>query len=331
MLDAFTSAMYNEPWGRIWYARALIEVSAEKELKKEVIMVVPLVNGEGHIKETMFVDYEWTPPRCMDCQVFGHVASECPKRVVEPAEEVQEVQPDGFTTVKNRKKKGKKVDVDKNRHIVGLKLNKPGPKYAWNVKSNSAASKDTTKKDDASQDSESEVKELESGFDTKTDNHNGESTPSDEVVSDNHLSICAILESHVDISALSTVCSKVFRIWDWTSNASLCNKGCRNNPIERRLLLAELGLHKNMVQGAPWILMGDFNVALNMEDSFPDLHISRGFTTSPSRVLSLICIINSSILDYSSIFDWQNNHDGNSSRRIVANFEDPNDLLPYYL
>ncbi|GJW07401.1 putative reverse transcriptase domain-containing protein, partial [Tanacetum coccineum] len=66
-------------------------------------------------------------------------------------------------------------------------------------------------------------------------------------------------------------------------------------------------------------------------ETFQEVERCAGFTTSPSRVLSLICIINSSILDYSSIFDWQNNHDGNSSRRIVANFEDPNDLLPYYL
>ncbi|GJU28485.1 aspartic peptidase [Tanacetum coccineum] len=261
------SAMCNEPWGRIGYARALIEVSAEKELKKE------------------------TPPRCMDCQVFRHVASECPKRVIEPVEEVQEVQPDGFTTVKNMKKKGKKVDVDKNHHIVGLKLNKPGPKYAWNVKSNSSASKDTTKKMmlirlslriilvhykmkiifypkdgegtsskqndltiQASQDSESEVEELESGFDTKTDNHKGQTLPQMRVT-------CGYF-------CLIHCMPKVFRIWDWTSNASLCNKGCRNNPIKRRLLWAELGLHKNVVQGAPWILMGDFNVALNMEDNF---------------------------------------------------------------
>ncbi|GJY01145.1 hypothetical protein Tco_0359297 [Tanacetum coccineum] len=34
MLDAFTSAMCTEPWGRIGYARALIEVAADIELKK---------------------------------------------------------------------------------------------------------------------------------------------------------------------------------------------------------------------------------------------------------------------------------------------------------
>ncbi|GKC02807.1 ribonuclease H-like domain-containing protein [Tanacetum coccineum] len=39
----------------------------------------------------------------------------------------------------------------------------------------------------------------------------------------------------------------------------------RNLPSERRLLWVELGMHKNVVRGYPWILMGDFNVALNLE------------------------------------------------------------------
>ncbi|GJZ49360.1 protein LAZ1 [Tanacetum coccineum] len=37
---------------------------------------------------------------------------------------------------------------------------------------------------------------------------------------------------------------------------------------ERRLLWAELGLHKLMVRGYPWTLLGDFNVALNFKDTF---------------------------------------------------------------
>ncbi|GJR97603.1 putative reverse transcriptase domain-containing protein [Tanacetum coccineum] len=41
MLDAFTSSMCVESWGRISFARALIEISASSVLKKEVIMAVP--------------------------------------------------------------------------------------------------------------------------------------------------------------------------------------------------------------------------------------------------------------------------------------------------
>ncbi|GKC04142.1 mitochondrial outer membrane protein porin 2-like protein [Tanacetum coccineum] len=36
MLDAFTSYMCNDPWGRISYARALVEINAGTDLKTEV-------------------------------------------------------------------------------------------------------------------------------------------------------------------------------------------------------------------------------------------------------------------------------------------------------
>nr|GEZ45073.1 hypothetical protein [Tanacetum cinerariifolium] len=49
MLDTFTSSMCKEPWGRIGFARALIEVTAEKELKQEVKMVVPIIRERRHL------------------------------------------------------------------------------------------------------------------------------------------------------------------------------------------------------------------------------------------------------------------------------------------
>ncbi|GJU34349.1 aspartic peptidase [Tanacetum coccineum] len=45
--------------------------------------------------------------------------------------------------------------------------------------------------------------------------------------------------------------------------------GTRGNLVtERRLLWVELGLHKQVVRGYPWILLRDFNVALNPEDNY---------------------------------------------------------------
>ncbi|GKE83113.1 trichome birefringence-like protein 3, partial [Tanacetum coccineum] len=89
-----------------------------------------------------------------------------------------------------------------------------------------------------------------------------------QAINENQLSVCAILKSHVDLSSLFKVYSKVFRYWEWTSNASLCSSGCRNAQSKRRLLWAELGLHKFAICGLPWVLMGDFKVALNMEDIY---------------------------------------------------------------
>ncbi|GJR10894.1 RNA-directed DNA polymerase, eukaryota, reverse transcriptase zinc-binding domain protein [Tanacetum coccineum] len=47
------------------------------------------------------------------------------------------------------------------------------------------------------------------------------------VISENKLSVCAILESHVRDSNLVKMCTSVFKHWDWTSNGNLCNKGTR--------------------------------------------------------------------------------------------------------
>nr|GEU28975.1 hypothetical protein [Tanacetum cinerariifolium] len=49
MLDAFTSEMCVDPWGRLGFARMLIEVSADKELKKECLKHVtqPATTTEG--------------------------------------------------------------------------------------------------------------------------------------------------------------------------------------------------------------------------------------------------------------------------------------------
>ncbi|GJU92885.1 zinc knuckle CX2CX4HX4C containing protein [Tanacetum coccineum] len=35
-------------------------------------------------KETIRVEYEWRPPRCDTCNIFGHFLDYCPKKVVSP-------------------------------------------------------------------------------------------------------------------------------------------------------------------------------------------------------------------------------------------------------
>lgn len=48
-----------------------------------------------------------------------------------------------------------------------------------------------------------------------------------QVINENKLCICAILESHVHISNLERICSRVFRRWSWTSNSSRSAIGSR--------------------------------------------------------------------------------------------------------
>ncbi|GJR50401.1 zinc knuckle CX2CX4HX4C containing protein [Tanacetum coccineum] len=53
MLDSYTSSMCNDLWGRSSFAWCLIE-------------------------------YEWRPPRCDVCKIFGHLHDHCPKKEASP-------------------------------------------------------------------------------------------------------------------------------------------------------------------------------------------------------------------------------------------------------
>ncbi|GJY27406.1 reverse transcriptase domain-containing protein [Tanacetum coccineum] len=59
----------------------------------------------------------------------------------------------------------------------------------------------------------------------KLNNVKGASTPNEEIIPENNLCLCAILESHVANSNLQGLCSKVFKFWHWTSNMLSCVKG----------------------------------------------------------------------------------------------------------
>ncbi|GJU43577.1 hypothetical protein Tco_1200843 [Tanacetum coccineum] len=269
MLDAFTSSMCEDPWGRLRFARALIEVSADKALKKEVVMAISEEDGTGHTKETIRLEYEWKPPICIDYHVFVHSNEQCPKRVKEPVIETANVDKDGLTSVSKKKKKGRTVEK-------------------WQPNSSKQP-----KQAHASTKNQFDVLEVQNDDTLEMGKASGEKKDKSEVhqvVNENHLSVCAILESHVKISGLANVCSKVFRSWDWTSNANFCPKG--NVASVRRHLWTKLDIHKHVVQNSPWVLMGDFNVAFNMED------VSSGSSMMNSAMSDFKdCVANIEVLD----------------------------------
>ncbi|GKD80429.1 hypothetical protein Tco_1347268 [Tanacetum coccineum] len=280
MLDAFTSEMCANPWGRLGFARDLIEVSADNELKKEVIMAVP--NDDA--------------PKTKD------------------AKEVEENN-DGFTTIHRKKEcesnsqKSDKVASDmEDINLVKLKINFDALRdqddllRESNVGETSGTTNDKPVNPDPDLESyESEIEELIMEPDNRGLNRAPKQYEVRQVVNENQLSVCAILESHVDISALSKACSKVFHSWDWTSNAGLCDKGYRiiigwnTDVVNLRMLWNDLGVYKNVVYGFPWVLMGDFNAALNMEDYY-----SRSSTMSSEMIGFKDCVANIEVMDINS-------------------------------
>ncbi|GJU66176.1 trichome birefringence-like protein 3 [Tanacetum coccineum] len=268
---------------------------------------VPNINDEvvSHTLEKIKVEYEWKPPHCLECHVFGHAADQCPKHVHEKPKPTVETSDDGFTTVVNKRSRGKGV-ANPQRTNKGsfsrVRVNNPNQNFVYQPVKKAQKPSD---KEGNNEENNNGVKlktlfeklnEITSVVDPSGDdceaatigdtnkkiiliwmilttsvaawNIRGlKSVPKQsevrQVVNENQLSVCAILESRVDLSSLSNVCSRVFKTWDWTSNANLCTKGCRNLPSERRQLWSDLVMHKYVVRGFPWVLIGDFNVALN--------------------------------------------------------------------
>ncbi|GJW71741.1 putative RNA-directed DNA polymerase [Tanacetum coccineum] len=60
---------------------ALIEIRADEELKYTIVVAMPQLVREGFYTCTNRVEYEWKPPRCACCKIFGHVQDECPKKI----------------------------------------------------------------------------------------------------------------------------------------------------------------------------------------------------------------------------------------------------------
>ncbi|GJR93137.1 putative reverse transcriptase domain-containing protein [Tanacetum coccineum] len=64
MLDSYTSDMFMQSWGRSSYARVMIELRADLELKDNIVVAMPKITMEGHYTCNVRVEYEWKPPMC---------------------------------------------------------------------------------------------------------------------------------------------------------------------------------------------------------------------------------------------------------------------------
>ncbi|XP_021979570.1 uncharacterized protein LOC110875674 [Helianthus annuus] len=297
LLDSYTTSMCMDMWGCSSYARALIEVSADKELREEITLAIPEPDGEGFVKVTMHVEYEWYPHRCSKCCVFGHSDDLCPKQpkksfyvkgvdqknkqsvqVNRLDKKYPEIDGDGYQGVKSKKvarKTGFQVNKQKQkfeyRPVVskpkgemnrGSTLNTIETSNPFDVLDDADMGGMDDKKepeDDQHESDNEDVVEISNEMDdfilkdSKKPNEKkgqalllqrflmvslaswnirGLNRPLKQkevrqIVKDSNLSLCAILESHVDVDKLGGVCKSVFRSWDWTSNGTCCDKGTR--------------------------------------------------------------------------------------------------------
>ncbi|GJU84168.1 hypothetical protein Tco_1291714 [Tanacetum coccineum] len=99
-------------------------------------MVVPNDDETDYIREVISVEYEWKPPRCVDCKIFCHSSARCPKIIRETVTFVStDTNSNGFTLVQRKKIKDKKADLQsRSRQSDNILLNKPKPNLYWQKK-----------------------------------------------------------------------------------------------------------------------------------------------------------------------------------------------------
>ncbi|XP_021996266.1 uncharacterized protein LOC110893467 [Helianthus annuus] len=131
MLDSYTATMCAESWGRSSFARALIEVKAECELKKEVTIAIPNMDGNGHSKVPIRVEYDWEPLRCATCCVFGHNDSACPKNLKHEPSKEKPFKSEEFKEVPVKSSKGNNQGIlikNQKQKFIYRPVNKNKPK-----------------------------------------------------------------------------------------------------------------------------------------------------------------------------------------------------------
>ncbi|GKE44933.1 RNA-directed DNA polymerase, eukaryota, reverse transcriptase zinc-binding domain protein [Tanacetum coccineum] len=103
-----------------------------------------------------------------------------------------------------------------------------------------------------------------------------------QVIYDNNLCLCVILESHVANSNLQVMCSKFCKHWHWTSNGLSCVKGSMIilgwNPNIVKVVGISYDAHvcirvctlkmirRNYFAPLYMLITGDFNVSLSVDD-----------------------------------------------------------------
>nr|GEW18071.1 hypothetical protein [Tanacetum cinerariifolium] len=72
-----------------------------------IVVAMPKITKEGHYTCYFYVEYEWKPPRCSSCKVFGHIHKECLTNIgFKPYKEYRHVLKKSTASSSGNKKKG---------------------------------------------------------------------------------------------------------------------------------------------------------------------------------------------------------------------------------
>lgn len=77
IMDEVTTNVCKTGTGRLGFARVLIEINAEKQLKDVIEVAYRKKDASISMTKYVQVEYDWKPTRCSHCCVFGHDNVNC--------------------------------------------------------------------------------------------------------------------------------------------------------------------------------------------------------------------------------------------------------------
>nr|GEZ77932.1 hypothetical protein [Tanacetum cinerariifolium] len=86
--------------------------------------------GEGHYTWNVRVEYEWKPPRCSSCKVFGHIHEECLKNTgFKPQKEYRPIPKKPNASSIGNKKKAMEPTIEGTTNLVNNRATSSGSSF----------------------------------------------------------------------------------------------------------------------------------------------------------------------------------------------------------
>ncbi|XP_024964371.1 uncharacterized protein LOC112504655 [Cynara cardunculus var. scolymus] len=129
-MDSCTASMCEKTWGRLGFAKVLVEVWAVVDLKRKIDVEIPNINGGEAESVQIQVEYLWEPIQCSQCQIVGHKLSSYVKAAsLNKGKQIDgRKDNDGFTRVAKKQwrvKGGSKANHSNGRTDNGRKESHP--------------------------------------------------------------------------------------------------------------------------------------------------------------------------------------------------------------
>ncbi|GJX58288.1 RNA-directed DNA polymerase, eukaryota, reverse transcriptase zinc-binding domain protein [Tanacetum coccineum] len=256
IMDKTTTKMCKGGTGNFGYARVLVEIQADKDFKDKIEICYKSKAHRNKCSKFVRMEYSWKPPKCCECKVFGLTVSTCGLKSgnendVAKGNKIKgnEKAKDGFRRVRNGIKTTTRMgNGEGQRDPQGTKVGKTRVEYMpVNRKPANTQTPHMTNK----------------SYNLNSNKENNKTTQSPK--------------RQLIIEDLRKWTSDMFKYFKEQREAKWMNKCPDKDDAfdevtriskrkERRFLWKDLGKYKRIIDDKPWVLMGDWNVSLHLDD-----------------------------------------------------------------